>query len=219
MTQISSSPSSTLFTKLETLVLLVLDHSWGFPPEESTTVAQPPVRAPVAVRICEQQYITSLSGCLWVQFRIYGCHISKLLCIYVCKIIAFVNFQEIKEICLFLMYVRVLVDCSQGCRCPAYSGTLPGQEVSGDIDTAYRTVADHSRMFTVSIADGLLPGRQDSEWDTTLLHLFFVTFSLICFLFAFIVNDNWNRMSEFTRSVLVLRLSWKWMDKNGWAGV
>jgi len=27
------------------------------------------LRAPVAVRVCEQQCITSLSGCLWVQFR------------------------------------------------------------------------------------------------------------------------------------------------------
>jgi len=41
---------------------------------------------PVAVRICEPQSITSLSGCLQVQFRmsrgpVYGCHISILLCI------------------------------------------------------------------------------------------------------------------------------------------
>jgi len=57
----------------------------------------------MAVRICEQHCITSLSECLWIQFRmsttpVNGCHISILLCIYVCKIIAFVNFQEIKEI-------------------------------------------------------------------------------------------------------------------------
>jgi len=56
-------------------------------------------RVPVAVRICEQQCFTFLSECLRFQFRmskapVYGCHIS----IYVCKIIASVNFQEIKEI-------------------------------------------------------------------------------------------------------------------------
>jgi len=38
-----------------------------------------------------------------VQFRmstapVNGCHISILLCIYVCKINAFVNFQEIKDL-------------------------------------------------------------------------------------------------------------------------
>jgi len=59
----------------------------------------------VALRICEPQCITSFSGCLRVQFRmstapVYGCHISILLCIYVCKIIAFANFQEIEEILL-----------------------------------------------------------------------------------------------------------------------
>jgi len=68
-------------------------------------------RAPVAVppvRICEQQCNTSLSGCLLVQFRmstapVYGCHISILLCTHVCKIIAFVNFQEITNIFFFFI--------------------------------------------------------------------------------------------------------------------
>jgi len=64
------------------------------------------VRAPVAVRICEPQCITSLSGCLRVQIRmstapVYGCHISTLLCIYVCKIIGFVKFQDWRDIYLF----------------------------------------------------------------------------------------------------------------------
>jgi len=66
-------------------------------------------RAPVAVRLNEPQCITSFSGCLWVQFRmstapVHGCHISILLCIYLCKIIAFVNFQEIKEIFIHYYY-------------------------------------------------------------------------------------------------------------------
>jgi len=53
----------------------------------------------VAVRICEPIPITSVSGCLQVQFcvstaPVYGFYISILLCIYFCKIIAFVNFQD-----------------------------------------------------------------------------------------------------------------------------
>jgi len=68
-------------------------------------------RAPVAVNICKPQCITYLRGCLWVQFRmstapVYGCHISILLCTvynYVCKIIAFVNFQDEKDIYWFII--------------------------------------------------------------------------------------------------------------------
>jgi len=65
----------------------------------------------VAARICEQQSITSLCGCLRVQFcmwtaPVYGCHISILLCIYVCKIIAFVYFQEIKEIFIYFQEIE-----------------------------------------------------------------------------------------------------------------
>jgi len=53
-------------------------------------------------------YIKSLRGCSRVQFcmstaPVYGCHISILLGMYVCKIIAFVNFQEIKEIYIFII--------------------------------------------------------------------------------------------------------------------
>jgi len=59
----------------------------------------------VALRICEPQCITSLIECLRVQFRmstapVYGCHI------YVCKIIAFGNFQEIKNILLLLCLLK-----------------------------------------------------------------------------------------------------------------
>jgi len=71
----------------------------------------------VDVRICEPQCITSLSGCLRVQFRmstapVYGCHISILLCIYVCKNITSVNFQEIKDILLLLFLLLFLLRLS-----------------------------------------------------------------------------------------------------------
>jgi len=46
--------------------------------------------------ICEPQCITSLCGCLWVRFHmsiapVYGC--QYFFVVYVCKNIAFVNFQ------------------------------------------------------------------------------------------------------------------------------
>ena len=44
-----------------------------------------------------------------------------------------------------------------------------GQCLTDPIDKAYRIVADHSRMFTVTIGDGLLPGRKESEWVWNLL--------------------------------------------------
>jgi len=41
--------------------------------------------------------------------NVYDWHISILLCIYVCKIIAFVNFQEIKEIFIYLFCIIVYI--------------------------------------------------------------------------------------------------------------
>jgi len=46
-----------------------------------------------------------------VDAPVYGGHISILLCIYVCMIIAFVNFQEIKEIFIYL--TNVFSDCER----------------------------------------------------------------------------------------------------------
>lgn len=42
-----------------------------------------------------------------------------------------------------------------------YSGKIGSCDTDG-IDTAYRILADHSRMFTVSIADGLFPDSFDA---------------------------------------------------------
>jgi len=40
---------------------------------------------------------------------VYGCHISILLWIYVCKIIAFVNFQKIKAIFIYIFFLKWLL--------------------------------------------------------------------------------------------------------------
>jgi len=53
---------------------------WLFGPFKMLNPCHSICRASVAVRICEPQFITSLSGCLRVQFRmsaapVYGCHI------------------------------------------------------------------------------------------------------------------------------------------------
>ncbi|XP_020012749.2 alanine--tRNA ligase, mitochondrial isoform X1 [Castor canadensis] len=45
----------------------------------------------------------------------------------------------------------------QGCGVPPYSGKV-GVADEGRIDTAYRVVADHIRMLSVCIADGISPG-------------------------------------------------------------
>ena len=50
---------------------------------------------------------------------------------------------------------------SQECQLSQYSGTVDTDE-QGQIDTAYRIVADHLRMMTVAISDGLVPSRRDS---------------------------------------------------------
>ena len=41
-----------------------------------------------------------------------------------------------------------------------YQGCVAEEDV---IDAAYRIVADHTRMFTIAISDGLMPGRRESE--------------------------------------------------------
>ena len=45
---------------------------------------------------------------------------------------------------------------------PAYKGQV-GAADAGGIDKAYRIIGDHSRMFSVCIADGLLPSRVGIE--------------------------------------------------------
>ena len=43
-----------------------------------------------------------------------------------------------------------------------YQG-LTGSSDEGGIDTAYRIIADHLRMMTVAISDGVVPGNQGLE--------------------------------------------------------
>jgi len=57
----------------------------------------------VAARISEPQCITSLSGCLWVQFRmstalVYGCHISILLCIMFVRLLRLTIFKRLSRL-------------------------------------------------------------------------------------------------------------------------
>ena len=54
-------------------------------------------------------------------------------------------------------------DCVfQSCGATAYRGRT-GTADQGGVDTAYRIVADHARMLTVAISDGLRPGRGGLE--------------------------------------------------------
>jgi len=50
-------------------------------------------------------------ACISLYLAVFGCHISILLCIYVWKIIAFVNFQEIEEIYIFLICIYFICLC------------------------------------------------------------------------------------------------------------
>lgn len=55
----------------------------------------------------------------------------------------------------------------QNSKCRPYQGSV-GRSESGNIDAAYRIVADHARMFTVAISDGLVPGRKESEYASVI---------------------------------------------------
>ncbi|XP_064638396.1 alanine--tRNA ligase, cytoplasmic-like isoform X2 [Lineus longissimus] len=48
------------------------------------------------------------------------------------------------------------------CKTPPYEGQYGASDTKG-LDTAYRIIADHSRMAAVAIADGLMPGRAKLE--------------------------------------------------------
>jgi len=42
-----------------------------------------------------------------------------------------------------------------------FSGTVGSSDERGRVDTAYRIIADHVRMMTVAVADGLVPSRRE----------------------------------------------------------
>jgi len=66
--------------------------------------------------------------------------------------------------CVFLQF-----DCEfnvnkfvwQECAGAGYGGTF-GSDIGSQLDTAYRIIADHARMMTVAITDGLVPSRRES---------------------------------------------------------
>ena len=51
----------------------------------------------------------------------------------------------------------------QECRGTEFSNTV-GKDERARIDTAYRIIADHVRMMTVAITDGLVPSRRESGY-------------------------------------------------------
>lgn len=54
------------------------------------------------------------------------------------------------------LFLPILAALQKNAKVRPYSGLI-GQEDSNGIDTAYRIVADHARMFTIAISDGVLP--------------------------------------------------------------
>ncbi len=52
--------------------------------------------------------------------------------------------------------------CMQCSKAPAYQGRT-GEADVGQVDTAYRVVADHIRTLSVCIADGVYPGMTGAE--------------------------------------------------------
>lgn len=58
------------------------------------------------------------------------------------------------------LFTPIFKQIHYNCSCPPYEGKTLGQDKRG-IDRAYRIVADHMRMVTVALADGLRPGNKD----------------------------------------------------------
>ncbi len=52
----------------------------------------------------------------------------------------------------------------QNCTVGPYRGRVGASDEIYGIDTAYRIVADHLRMITVCLADGMRPGTKDLEY-------------------------------------------------------
>lgn len=45
-------------------------------------------------------------------------------------------------------------------KAPEYMGDFPSASNAATLDTAYRILADHARMVTVCLADGMLPDQK-----------------------------------------------------------
>ncbi|CAD5124411.1 DgyrCDS12695 [Dimorphilus gyrociliatus] len=58
------------------------------------------------------------------------------------------------------LFVPIFKEIASKSSTSLYNGTI-GKDDIGGIDTAYRIVADHLRMATVAISDGLIPDRKD----------------------------------------------------------
>ncbi|XP_013419865.1 alanine--tRNA ligase, cytoplasmic-like [Lingula anatina] len=58
----------------------------------------------------------------------------------------------------------------KSCNSPVYQGRTGASDEAG-VDTAYRIIGDHTRMFTVALSDGLVPGRGNMEFRLrTIMH-------------------------------------------------
>lgn len=66
---------------------------------------------------------------------------------------------RIKYTCLFL-YIHFYSYLQQIAKAPEYTGVFPSTTDTATLDTGYRILADHARMITVCLADGMLPDQK-----------------------------------------------------------
>ncbi|XP_074657733.1 alanine--tRNA ligase, cytoplasmic-like [Tubulanus polymorphus] len=67
------------------------------------------------------------------------------------------------------LFQPLFAEIQKSCRSPEYSGRIGTDCIDSRRDTAYRIVADHARMITVAITDGLLPGNSNLEHKLKLI--------------------------------------------------
>lgn len=75
------------------------------------------------------------------------------------------------------LFVPLFETIEKSSKVPKYKGKFGSDDKEG-LDTAYRILADHSRMVTIALADGILP---DQKYDY-FCNIILLFFSKSCFM-------------------------------------
>jgi len=58
------------------------------------------------------------------------------------------------------LFTPIFDGIQQAAKTPVYSGSFPDGGNAAVLDTSYRILADHARMVTACLADGMLPDQK-----------------------------------------------------------
>lgn len=73
-------------------------------------------------------------------------------------------FHQIQKVVIYIVFFKAALMISKyffkESKIESYSGAYNPKDTSYELDTAYRIIADHSRMITACLADGMFPDQK-----------------------------------------------------------